>query len=343
MPTGTPPRAKNSLALALIASTGLSVLDPRDAGGAQNFRRLVAEQPHMGVVVRISAYFPPGVSPPTAFQQAFDRVEAVARTFSSYREDSELRRIEQAAGRQPTRVSPEFARLLGHALHLARQTAGGFDPTLGRVTRLLRAEGWQLEGPSEQALLEARRRTGWTHVRLDSSSLEVSIDCPGLQFDLGGIAKGYAADKALATLQRAGVGRAMVAVAGDIAVGDPPPGKDGWRIGLDALGPPGSVELELTLRNRGVSTSGSRDRFYLASGRRCSHIVPNAPNGCADPAVAVSVVAPTALEADGLATALISLGKQGSEAVVGGRKDISVYWAPSDAPKATRVGKPPRH
>ena len=334
MRIGTRRRARNSLALARIAFAGLSGLDPGFANGAEDFRLLVAEEPHMGVVVRIRAYFPPDVGPPGAFRQAFDRVRAVARRFSSYSEDSELRNVEETAWRQPTPVSPELARLLGHALQLARQTDGAFDPTLGRVTRLLRAKGWGDEGPPQDAFLEARSLTGWTHVRLDASSLEVSIGRRGLQFDLGGIAKGFAADEALAALQRAGASRAVVAVAGDIAVGGPPPGEDGWRIGLNALGDRGHVERELTLRNQGVSTSGSRNRYYLVDGKRCSHIVSNAPTGCVGPAVAVSVVAPTALEADGLATALVAVGKQGSEEILGGRKEISVYWASGDAPKA---------
>ena len=341
MPTGILLRARISPALAVIAATGFSVLNLGVASGAEDSRRLVAEETHMGVLVRISAYIPRGVGPPSAFRQAFDRIANVARTFSSFREDSELRRIEQAAWRQPTPVSREFARLLGHALRLAQQTGGAFDPTLGTVTRLLRAEGWRREGPPVIALREARSRTGWTHVRLDPSSLEVSIDCPGLQFDLGGIAKGYAADEALAALQRVGVSRAMVAVAGDIAVGDPPPAADGWRIALDAIGPPGSVEHEVTLSNSGVSTSGSRDRYYLANGVRCSHIFPNSASGCADPTLAVSVVAPSALEADGLATALISLGEKGSEGILSGRRDVSVYWSSFDSREATGIGEPP--
>ena len=295
----------------------------------------------MGGVVRISAYFPPEISPPGAFQHAFDRVGAVSQKFSSYDEGSELRSIEEAAWHEPTPVSPEFARLLGHALQLARQTGGAFDPTLGRVTRLLRTKGWRREGPPKEALLEAWNRTGWAHVELDASKLELSIVRQGLQFDLGGIAKGYAADEALAALKRAGVGRAMVAIAGDISVGDPPPGEDGWRIGLDGLGPRGSVERELTLKNQGVSTSGSRERYYLADGRRCSHVVTSSPDGCADATVAVSVVAPTALEADGLATAFVALGRDRSREILGRRTAISVYWASNDRLKAADTGEPP--
>ena len=295
----------------------------------------------MGVVVRISAYFPPGINPPKALRRAFARVGLLSRKFSSHRESSELRRVEECAWREPTRVSSEFAHLLGHALRLARKSGGAFDPTLGRVTRLLRAPGWQRDGPPEEALRKAWGLTGWKHVELDASSREISIARHGLQFDLGGIAKGYAADEALAVLERAGVRRAMVAVAGDIAVGDPPPGRDGWRIGLDGLGPRGSVERKLTLRNQGVSTSGSRERYYLMSDRRCSHIVSKSPDGCTDASVAASVVAPTALEADGIATALIALGEGESDAILNRRPDVSVYWSVDDSTKASADAENP--
>ena len=284
----------------------------------------------MGVVVRISAYMPASIDPPQAFREAFDRVAAVSQRFSSYDDASELRQVEQMAWQGRTPVSAEFARLLGHGLRLARLSGGAFDPTLGSVTRLLRTEGWGSAGPPESELREAWSRTGWAHVHLSSPRLEVSVGRRGLQFDLGGIAKGYAADEALAALRRIGVRQAVVAVAGDIAVGDPPPTGGGWQIGLDGLGPRGSIERSVTVSNQGVSTSGSRERFYRQSGRRCSHIIKSPVGTCTDPSLAVTVVAPTALEADGLATALISLGKHKDSVVLNGRSDIAVHWNSSD-------------
>lgn len=294
----------------------------------------------MGTVVRISAYFPADTNPPTVVRKAFDRVAEAAGRFSSFSETSELRRLEAAAWRTPTPVSGDLAQLLGHGLRLAQQTGGAYDPTLGRVTRLLRANGWRSKGPSEKRLRAAWRRTGWTHVELDISNLTVAITRRGIQFDLGGIAKGYAADRALDTLRRNGVRQAVVAIGGDIAVGDPPPGRDAWEIGLDALGPHGSVERELSVSNRGVSTSGSRERYYLANGAECSHIVVNSTDLCGDATRAVSVVAPTALEADGLATALISLGRKGSQDFLSRRSEIEVYWA-ADHQVQARKSRPP--
>jgi len=107
----------------------------------------------MGAVVRIEAYVPAGISPALAFRAAFDRVGELAGRLSSYRADSELRQLERKAWRSPTSVSEDFARVLGHAIELARQSDGAFDPTLGRVTRLVRAGGWG-EALSEPSALD---------------------------------------------------------------------------------------------------------------------------------------------------------------------------------------------
>lgn len=158
----------------------------------------------MGLVVRISAYFPPDASPPVAFREAFGRVAALEAKFSTYRQDSELRRLQAAAWRVPTPVSPEMAFVLGHALRIARDSGGAFDPTVGSVTRLLRQGSERRRGPPEAALREAWIRTGWDQIRLDMPERMVSLSRRDLQLDLGGIAKGYIADEALAAMQRAG-------------------------------------------------------------------------------------------------------------------------------------------
>ena len=308
-----------------IACAGLAALQPNAYG--EPLRLHVAEETHMGIVVRIAAYFPPDASPPRTFREAFDRIGSLAARFSSYREDSELRLLEATAWREPVPVSPEFAFLLEQALRLARDSGGAFDPTLGSVTRLLRAESRPLGGPEEELLREAWSRTGWEGISLDMETRTVSLAHRGMQLDLGGIAKGYIADEALAKVRMRGVPRAMVAVAGDIAVGDPPPDAAGWPIGLDRLGPRGSVERKLLLSNEGVSTSGSRERRFRLGDRPCSHILSRSGDGCADPARAVSVIAPTALEADGTATALIALGPDLAEEFLEKRPEITALWA----------------
>lgn len=289
----------------------------------------------MGVVVRIEAYVPAGINPARAFRAAFDRVRDLESKLSSYRDDSELRQIERKAWRSPTSVSADFARALGHAIELARQSDGAFDPTLGRVTRLVRAGGWG-EALSEPSALEgAWNLTGWRHVELDPEPQTVFFRQRGLQLDLGGIAKGFVADEILEALRSDGIFQALVSVGGDIAAGAPPPEKPGWSVAIDQIGDRGDAEIRLLLRHQALSTSGSRERYFLLGDQMCSHVLARNDASCADVSTAVSVVASSGLEADGLATALLALGRERSDVLLSRYPDVRVYWA-SRRPSAAR-------
>ncbi len=123
-----------------------------------------------------------------------------------------------------------------------------------------------------------------------------------MQLDVGGIAKGYAADAALAVLKGLGIRSALVAASGDLAFGDPPPGRRGWKIGVD------STILEL--RNAAVSTSGDAEQGLDAGGKRYSHIIDPITRMGLTSGITVTIVAPTGILADGLATAVSVLGPQ---------------------------------
>lgn len=343
MRTGTPRPGRGRYA-AVAALAGAIALASPAVGPAQGrpAQKLFAEEPHLGVVVRIDAYVPQTVNPPRAFRVAFDRIADLERKFSSYRDDSEIRRVEERAWKQAVPVSTDLSTLLRLALSIAEETEGAFDPAIGALTRLARERGLPQSPEQDRGFAQARRFAGWRQVALDSERQTVFLGAQGVQFDLGGIAKGYIADEALRALAKRGIESAMVSIAGDIAVGDPPPGERGWTVGLDAVGAPGRVERVLVVRNQGVSTSGSRARFHRIGERRCSHILPPEEGSCTDPNLAVSVVAPTAAEADGLATALVALGRERSEALLSKLPRVQVYWAggaPSREPSTSLTSK----
>jgi thiamine biosynthesis lipoprotein len=127
-----------------------------------------------------------------------------------------------------------------------------------------------------------------------------------MQLDAGGIAKGYAADEALAALRRSGISSALIAVSGDIAVGDPPPGQSGWRVRVK--------DETLTLKNAGVSTSGDDFQYLEVDGIRYSHIIDPRTGMPLRNSVNVFVIARTAMEADALATAKSVLGGRSVQA-----------------------------
>ncbi|HKB14967.1 MAG TPA: FAD:protein FMN transferase, partial [Planctomycetota bacterium] len=157
--------------------------------------------------------------------------------------------------------------------------------------------------PEEAERKEILSNVGWQHLRLDPGKRRARIEKKGVRLDLGGIAKGYAADRALAVLARKGVRSALVDLGGDLSLGDPPPGAEGWRVSIGGTG-----SGILLLHNCGVATSGDAERFLEIGGVRYSHILdPRTAVGLPEGAQA-TVVAPNATLADALATAVCVLG-----------------------------------
>ena len=127
--------------------------------------------------------------------------------------------------------------------------------------------------PSREEIEAAVARTGFRKLHIDSGARTVEVDEPGMQLDLGGIAKGYAADEALAVLAQCGIHSALVAASGDLTFSGPPPGKPGWRIEVDPAGQvTGPLTRVLLLTHAAVSTSGDHEQHLDAAGNRYSHI-----------------------------------------------------------------------
>lgn len=283
----------------------------------------------MGTLVRVTAYVPPGVDGVQALRAAFARMRELDLRFSDYRRDSEIEKVAREACKAPVRVSADLFAVLSRSVEIAAHTDGAFDVAGGALTRLWRRSLQEGRPPSPEAIAAARQRSGRRNMILDPQNRSVYFRRPGMRLDLGGIAKGYAADQALDALRLRGIDRALVAVAGDIAAGSPPPGETGWPVGIDAVGAPGGVECMVSLTNEAVSTSGDRGRSVNIDGKLYSHIVNPASGRGAPAARAVTVIAPSGVEADGWATALHVVGKAASARVLraAGKRNLRVYWA----------------
>jgi FAD:protein FMN transferase len=287
-----------------LAVTALAALVVQPASGLLRFE---AVEPHMGTLVRITVYTPDEHSARRAFRAAFDRIHALETILSDYQTDSELNRVTREAVGRPVPVSPDLFAVLDAAQALARATGGAFDITQGPVVRLWRDARTTGRRPDEQALEEAARRSGHTRLALDADRRTVMFDTAGMALDVGGIAKGYAASEAVEVLRSQGVASALVAVSGDLAFSDAPPGRAGWRIQVDAAGAPGIPEV-LELTNAAVSTSGMSAQHVEIDGTRYSHIIdPSSRAGLHDD-LTVVVISRRGMDADALATAVSVLG-----------------------------------
>ncbi len=274
-----------------------------------------AVEAHMGTLIRIKLYADESQQVPTAFRAAFDRIAQLDDALSDYKPASELNRLSGNAVGKPVKVSADLFRVLAASRKLSEESDGAFDVTLGPVIRLWRQARIDHRLPSPEALREAAGRCGYGKLHLDAAAGTVLLDQPGMQLDLGAIAKGYAADAALAVLAQSGIRSALVAASGDLAIGEPPPGQRGWKIGVGRGGPDGGLEQTLELHNAAVSTSGDSEQHLEIGGKRDSHIFDPATNMGLTSSITVTVVATTG---DGRRLALDGGQRSGSGQGAGG-------------------------
>jgi thiamine biosynthesis lipoprotein len=305
----------------LLSVLALSLTTPAAAPPAQSLRRFTFSERHMGTRFEVIVYARDPARARRAAQDAFTRVAALNAIMSDYDKASELMRLCAKAGGLAVKVSEDLFVVLQRAEDVARRSGGAFDVTVGPVVRLWRRARKTQRLPDPDKLAAARALVGYRNVVLDARARSVRLLKPGMQLDLGGIAKGYAADQALAVLKKHGLPRALVAAGGDIAVGDPPPGKVGWTIAIAPL--PGEKPRQLLLANSAVSTSGDAEQFMEIDGKRYSHIVdPRTGIGLVG-RMSATVVAPTGVQADSLTKVVAVLGPERGFSIIRAEKGVS--------------------
>ena len=296
------------LALILLAAC----VTPSDKSAWQRFE---FNEPEMGVNFGLKFYAPDKSAARRAAKKVYERIEALNEMFSDYNPNSELNRLTHQPVGHPVKVSAELFAILQRAQSLSLKTNGAFDVTAGPYTRLWRQARRQKKLTDPILLKQAARSVGHEKLQLKVESHTVTCLAPNMRLDLGGIAKGWAADEALSVLRKHGIYQSLCAASGAIAIGDPPPGKEGWVVGVHALDKQGNFyNRTLSLRNCAVSTSGDTFQFIIIGGQRYSHIINPRTGFGLTSRIMVSVIADKAVETDSHATAI---------SVLGGRKGMA--------------------
>lgn len=250
-------------------------------------------------------------------QAEFDRLEQI---FSLYREDSELSRFNAAAEQVWLPVSDEVLRLVHRARELSELTGGAFDPTVEPLVRLWKlrelSSNWQ--PPAKERIEAARSRTGLRFLEVHSDQPALKKRRPGLQLDLSALVEGLALDSAGERLRTAGCRNFLLELGGEfLAAGQAGDGQP-WRVAIADADDPARIAARVELRDQALSTSGlgRQERFW--QGRRFSHLL-DARTGwpVRHAGRSVSVAAGSAVEADGLATALLLAGPEAGARLAG--------------------------
>ncbi len=299
---------------------GLRVAANRDPS------RFEFESKHMGTTFRIVLYAADKRTAEAAAKATFARVAELDGIMSDYKKDSELMRLCAASGK-PVRVSEDLFSVLQSAEQLSKASDGAFDITVGPVVQLWRHARRTQQLPDKDELAAAMAKVGYRNVQLDAKARTVKLLLPGMQLDLGGIAKGFAADAALKLLlDKFGIKCALVAAAGDITCGDPPPDKDAWSVDIAPIAK-GQKPRHLKLANAAVSTSGDLEQFVVIGGVRYSHIVnPKTGLGITGRR-SVTVIARRGVTADSMTKAVMLMPREKALALVEKTPGAAAYIA----------------
>jgi len=271
--------------------------------------RYEATAPIMGCTFGIAAYGPDRDALAHDVESAFDAARKIDGWLSNYRAGSELSRLNRSAAEGPVPVSEELFDLLAKAAEYTRATGGAFDMTVGPLVQAWGFHDGNGRVPGDAELAQAREVAGFHLVQLDPARRTVRFARAGVELDPGGIGKGYAVDRMVEVLRRAGVKSALVNACHSsvYGLGGPPESAQGWMVEMERPTSGGTVE-EVFLKDRSLSTSGSHEKFFEAAGHRYSHVLDPRTGQPAEGLLAVSVLAPKALDSEVWSTALFVNG-----------------------------------
>jgi thiamine biosynthesis lipoprotein len=303
--------------LLIIVTIFLAGLGAVNALEQKKLSRFTFQEPHMGTTFKIILYAEDEATAKKASQAAFARVAELNRILSDYLAESELMTLCGKAGGPAVEVSQDLFNVLSKSVEIAKMTDGAFDVSISPVVRLWRKARKTGKLPDPQELKQALALVDYRKIKLDPNGRRVQLLLAMMLLDLGGIAKGYTAEAALAVLKKHGIKSALVGAGGDIAVSDAPPDAKGWKITVAGLkGANDPMARQVLLSNMCISTAGDLYQNVEIDGVRYSHIVDPKTGMGLTGRRSVTIIAPEGSLADGLDTAICVMGAERGQKLI---------------------------
>lgn len=277
------------------------------------------EQPIMGTAVRVELWHEDEAAGKAAIGAVMEEMRRIDRLMSTYKESSEISRVNREAVARPVLISRELLELIQRSLEISELTGGAFDITYASAGHLY--DFRRKVKPSEQALAEALPAISYRHVALDRDKGTIHFLRPGVRIDLGGIAKGHAVDRSIGLLHAHGIAQAIVSAGGDSRIIGDHRGRP-WVVGVRDPRREGTVATVLPLVNVAVSTSGDYERYFEAEGVRYHHII-NPKSGRPVAGVrSATVIGADSTTTDALSTSVFVMGVAKGLALIESLPDV---------------------
>lgn len=280
--------------------------------------------PSMGSNLDMVVYAQTGQQAKSTMDAGLKEIDRLSLILSNYDPESEISKLCNRSSHDPIFVSEDLASVFKHSQRWNRLSDGKFDITVGPLSQIWRASRKQKQFPLPSEIEAAKLRCGYGMLRFNpefaseaelTASTTVQMLVPEMQLDLSGLATGYILDRAFEAMIATGTRAILINAGGDIRVGDPPPGREGWRVMVAGLGkesPPLSSKL---ICNCAVTTSGDLYQYVEIDGHRYSHFIDPHTGSPIERRQSVTVFAETTLDADAGATALAILGIERASAL----------------------------
>ena len=273
----------------------------------------------MGTILTVTIEGVPEEVAEGALEAAFEEVRRINDLMSLWRDDSALSRLNREASDGWARTDPEIFDLIKTSKRYSEATGGAFSVTAGPLVRLWGFLRRQERRPPQPEEIEERMAfVGDQLIDLNESRKAVRFAAQGMEIDFGGVAKGYAVDRAVSVLREMGIENALVDLGGNVRSIGAPAGRDSWNIAVrDPRRREGIIGV-LEINDQGVASSGQYENYFEHQGRRYGHIIDPRTGWPAEGVLGTTIVAPDAMIADILSTAVFVLGPEEGAKLING-------------------------
>jgi len=243
--------------------------------------------------------------------EIFAEMHRLDAMMSPFKAHSEISFINNNASTETIEVSDEMAKIIDRSLYFSKISDGAFDITFASIG--YRYDYREQVEPSHRMIELSLPSINYRHIDLNKNRLR--FNDVGVRIDLGGIAKGYAVDRAIQIVKQCGIDEALISAGGDTKILGKKQGKP-WIIGIQHPRKKNEMALVLPLSNTAISTSGDYQRFFIRDGQRIHHIINPATGKSATASWSATVTGPNALATDALSTTIFVLGAKKGIALI---------------------------
>ena len=278
----------------------------------------------MGSIVTIKAYCADEKLCNNAIDEAFHEMKTIDKLMSVFDDKSQLSFVNTRSADKEIEVNPRIIEVLQHAQYYSDLTNGAFDVTIEPLMELygFRDDRSSHHFPSDAQIAETLDAVGMCNITINQKLSTVNLEHSNTKLDFGGIAVGYAIDRAVSVLKVQGIENAIINHSGDMFAIGTPPDEDAWEVGITDPMHTDSIITTVYIKDQALSTSGNYENFIHADNGTIGHILDPSTARTASNILSGTVIAPTAIEADALSTGFFVLGIEKSNPIIRESRDV---------------------